>query len=94
LNRTEIILTPIHRDGGERMEIKMTEEEMRAGINGFDMKDDTIFMIRKVNAEDNGTSVQGLHIRGWEHGNTEVIMVKKRAASYTELVEEMRKEGY
>lgn len=76
------------------MEIKMTEKEMRLGINGFDMKDGTIYMIRKVEAEDNGTSVQGLHIRGWEHGNTEAITVKKRVASYTELVEEMRKEGY
>jgi hypothetical protein len=45
-------------------------------------------------AEDYGTSVQGLHIRRLEHGNTEVIMVKKIVASYTELVEEMRKERY
>jgi hypothetical protein len=76
------------------MEIKMTEVEMRAGINAFDMKDGTIYVIRNVNAEGNGTSVQGLRIRGWEHGIIETITLKKKVASYTELVEEMRKEGY
>ena len=80
--------------GGEDMEIKMTEAEMRAGINGFDMKDGTVYIIRTVNAEENGTSVQGLHIRAWEHGTIEAIMLKKKVASYTEAVEEMRKEGY
>lgn len=76
------------------MEIKMTEEEMRAGINGFDMKDGTIYLIRTVDTEDNGTSVKGLRIRGWEHGIIETITLKKKVTSYTELVEEMRKEGY
>lgn len=39
------------------MEIKMTEEEMKAGVNAFDIKDGTICLIRNVNADDIGTSV-------------------------------------
>ena len=75
-------------------EIKMTEEELKEGLNGFKMKDGSLLVIRTIKVNDRGTSVTGLHITGWTHGIQISIPVEKKVSSYREAVEELTKAGY
>lgn len=75
-------------------EIKLTEDEAKAGLNGFNMKDGTFFVLRKIKIKDGKTSVEGLHIGSSGRGRTETIRLQKEVTSFTEATQEMKDEGY
>lgn len=75
-------------------EIKLTDDEAKAGINGFKLKDGTFFVLRKIKVDDNITSIEGLHIWKSGRGVSETILLTKRVSSFSEAVKELRNEGY
>ncbi len=77
-----------------KTEIRMTDAEMKAGINAFGMKDGSLLVIRKISIHERGTTVEGLHITGWEHGHRKTISIRRRVSSYTDACEALRREGY
>ncbi len=74
--------------------VKITEDEARAGINGYDMRDGTFFVLRVIEANEDNTIIQGLHIGPVGRGVSRIIALNKKVTSYTEAVDELKKEGY
>jgi hypothetical protein len=75
-------------------EIKMTDDEAKAGLNGFNMMDGTYFVLRKIEVQDNMTAITGLRIGKTGRGEVNTIRLQKEVTSFTEAVQEMKRKGY
>ena len=78
------------------MEIKITQDEAKAGINGFEMKDGSMFVLRNVQVAEDATTttVSGLFIETKGRGTLRVFELKGKVSSYSEAVERLKNEGY
>ena len=76
------------------MEIKITQDEAKAGINGFEMKDGSMFVLRNVQVADDATTISGLFIGTKGRGTLRVFELKGKVSSYSEAVERLKNEGY
>lgn len=75
-------------------EIKMTDDESKAGINGFNMKGGTFLVLRKIDVEGNITSVKCILIGISGRGELKTILLQKAISSFTEAVQQLKGEVY
>ena len=75
-------------------EIKLIGDKAKAEIIGFNVRDGTFFVLRKIEVKGNRTHIKCLHIGKSSCGEAKNILLQRAVSSLTEAIQEMKNEEY